>query len=341
MKLSVIIPTHRTSYSALARVLECASLDPAKYEVIVRDNSEDVAKRTLLEVIRAPAMRLAIAPNRGPFENSIEAFRLASGDFVFFLADDDWLSTRGLEHLHALGAQHLADSTVACLTGTYVMETSSGSGLFRYPALDSLDPSERLNGFLLANAPNALYYAAVRHALADFSMCFLEKLPCHFSFHDQLVSLLYIALGRTLQVERITYWYDLGEWETLEKSVSKDRAMYVAAGWPAEVDRLHWLLCGLEGALLLNSQLLKGRSSLDCAHLSNAWFSTMFTRFVHQNREFGFLDTPTNAASASLKRKWISEPNVNPNELLLDICDIFELTDRVGASRYFEFWSSL
>jgi glycosyltransferase involved in cell wall biosynthesis len=341
LKLSVIIPTHRTSYSALARILECASLDPAKFEVIVRDNSEDAAKKSLLEHVGAPAMRLAIARNRGPFENLIQAFHLASGDFVCFLADDDWVSKRGLDDLHDLAAEYLADSTVACLTGTYVMETFSGSGLFRYPPLDSLNASERLNSFLLANGPNALFYSVVRRAVADFSLRLLEKLPYHLSFHDQLVSLLYLALGRTLQIERFTYWYDLGQWDTLEKSVAKDRAMYVAAGWPAEIDRLHWLLCGLEGALLLNSQLLKERSSLDCAHLSNAWFSSMFTRFVNQDREFGLMETPTNSASASLKRKWLAEPSINSNELLLDICDVLEITDRTGASRYFEFWSSL
>ena len=91
------------SYSAVARVLEAATLDSKKFELIVRDNSEDPLKQALLEKIEAPNLRSYTVCNRGGFENSIEALKLASGEFAFFLADDDWLSSRGLEQLHALG----------------------------------------------------------------------------------------------------------------------------------------------------------------------------------------------------------------------------------------------
>src|SRR6266567_6399186 len=114
MKISLVLPTYRTSYSALARVFDSASLDPEKFELIVRDNSEDLEKRALLGKIDSPTIRLSLVPKCDAFENAVEAFRLASGDFVFFLADDDWLSSRGLHQLHSLAIQAESDSSVAC-----------------------------------------------------------------------------------------------------------------------------------------------------------------------------------------------------------------------------------
>jgi len=341
MKISLIIPSNRKSYSAMARILECASLDPSRFEVIVRDNSEDEAKRALLSSIDSPTLRLFTVPNRGAFENPIEALRLATGDFILFLGDDDWLSARGIEQLHALAAREIDDATVACFTGTYLIQTSTQSGLFRYPDLDSDNAAKRVASYFEAKAPNVLYYSAVRRSLATFCFSLLEQLPYKFSYHDQLIAMLYLALGRTLQVDQVVYFYDLGEWETSEKSLAKDRAMYVDAGLPLEIDRLHWLLCGMEGGFLLNSVLLSEKRTYDRKELSDLWFANMFTRFKHHYRETGYESSAINEGSLKLKAKWISESEVNLSELLFDVCEILEKADPAGAERYFKFWSSL
>jgi glycosyltransferase involved in cell wall biosynthesis len=341
MKLSLIIPTNRSSYSAVARILECASLDPAKFELIVRDNSENQQKRDLLARIDSPTLRLFTVANRGAFENPVEALRLATGEYVFFLADDDWWSARGMEALHALATEVGGDESVACLTGAYFIESAQQAGLFRYVNLDSADPAARLAGYFAAPAPNVLYYSAVRRSLATFCFAFLEQLPYKFSYHDQLIAMLYLALGRTLQVRQVTYFYDLGEWETWEKSLSKDRSMYAGAGLPIEIDRLHWLLCGMEGGFLLNSQLLAEKGKYDRQQLSDLWFANMFARFKHHHRETGYKATLVNEATLKLKSKWISQPEVNLSELLLDVCDVIEKADAEGAQRYFRFWSGL
>jgi hypothetical protein len=341
MKISLIIPSNRSSYSAVARILECASLDPAKFELIVRDNSESSKKRDLLARIDSPTLRLFTVENRGAFENPVEALRLATGEFVFFLADDDWWSLRGMEALHALATQVGDDDSVACLTGTYFIESSHQAGLFRYINLDSVDPAARLAGYFKTPAPNVLYYSAVRRPLATFCFAFLEQLPYKFSYHDQLIAMLYLALGRTLQVQRVTYFYDLGEWETWEKSLSKDRSMYVGAGLPIEIDRLHWLLCGMEGGFLLNSQLLAEKGHYDRKQMADLWFAKMFERFKHHHRETGYEATAVNEATLKLKNKWISESEVNLSELLFDVCDVIEKADADGAQRYFKFWTGL
>jgi glycosyltransferase involved in cell wall biosynthesis len=341
MKISLIIPSNRKSYSAMARILECASLDPSKFEVIVRDNSENEAKRALISLIDSPTLRFVTVPNRGAFENPLEGLRLATGEFIFFLADDDWLSARGIEQLHALAMRESDDATVGCLTGTYFIQSSTKSGLFRYPDLHSANPATRFTAYLTANGPNVLYYSAVRRSLAEFCFAFVESIPYKFSFHDQLISMLYLALGRTLQVDQVVYFYDLGEWETWQKSLAKDRAMYVDAGLPLEIDRLHWLLCGMEGGFLLNSVLLSAKGTYDRKELADLWFANMFTRFKDHNRETGYESTAINEGTLKLKNKWISEAEVNLNELLFDVCDILESVDPSGAERYFKFWSSL
>jgi glycosyltransferase involved in cell wall biosynthesis len=339
-RISIVLPTHRASYSAIARIFELASLDSDRFEVVVRDNSEDDEKRRLLMSIKARAVRIESVPNRGPFENPIRALKSATGEFAMMMADDDWISPRGLATLHELLLQHENDAAVACLSGTYLMESSFGSGFFRYSGLDAIDPIPRLNAYISANAPNVIYYSAVRRDLLLFCFDILERLPYRFSYHDQLISMLILAQGRVEQTQRVVYSYDLGEWETFEKSLAKDRAMYAAAGIPAEFDRLHWLLCGLEGALLIKSRLLSDRI-VDPTELSNVWFSGMFYRFKHHAREIGYQSTPLNAATMSVRDKYVEAEEINVNELLLDVCNVIELVDKNGSDRYFNFWSSV
>ena len=166
-------------------------------------------------------------------------------------------------------------------------------------------------------------------------------MPYKFSFHDILMVLLYMSMGRFLLIEGLFYFYDLGGWETHEGTLAKDRTTYVNAGLPIELDRLHWLICGMEGALMLNSRFLVGKGSFDRGRLSDLWFSAMFNRFKHWNREFGWEQTPTNAATKRLKDKWVSHPEINLHELLFDLCDVLEIIDKAGAQRYFDYWSQI
>lgn len=341
MKISVIIPSNRTSDSALARVFETSTLDPDRFELIVRDNSENAKKRSILEMIGSKTLKLYSVPNRGGFENSIEALQLATGEFALFLADDDWISSRGLLQLHALGSQGESDRTVIGATGAFLIETTTATGLLKYSDLDAQDACKRLTGFLKANGPNVLYYSAIRRDLMVFCFRFMEALPYKFSFHDQLMCVMYLAMGRVLQTDRIVYHYDQSDWETLDGTLAKDRTSYVNSGLPIEVDRLHWLICGMEGALLLNSNLLRERASFDRVQLANVWFSANFMRFKHWRRESGYAETPSNAITMKIRDKWLDNEQVNLNELLLDVCSAFEVTDEEGARRYFDFWSTV
>ena len=341
MKISIILPTHRTGYNAIARVLEAASLDPDKFEVIVRDNSDDEAKQRLLEQVRAPVLKVFHVPDLGAVENATEALALATGDFAFFLADDDWVSSKALLQLHDAASSNAADETIILLTGTYLVEVSAASGFVRYQGIESDDALERLQGYLGARGPNVLYYSVVKRSLLTFCLNFVSSLPYKFSFHDQLMVLLYVAAGRALQVQRVFYHYDQSEWETKEGTLAKDRAWYASAGLPIELDRLHWLICGLEGALTLNSARVLNLAARDRERLGGLWFASMFQRFNRWDRELGWTDTPTNEAARRFKQKWGMDREVNLHELLFDLCDVLETADKPGAQKYFEFWSSV
>ena len=341
MKISLVLPTNRTSYAAVARVLDSASLDPDKFELIVRDNSENEHKRALLSKIESPNMRLVTVAGCGAFDNLVEALRLASGEFVYLLGDDDWVSARGLHQLHALAMESEADASVGCVTGAYLLETSNATGFFQYSGLDSPEPLKRLSSYLSANTTNLLCFSAARRSLATFCLAFVGALPYKFSFHDQLISLLYLALGRVLQINRVVYFYDLGDWETPEGSLAKDRAFYNHAGLPLEYDRLHWLFCALEAALLLKSQLVAEKAHYNTAPLADLWFQTMYHRFKHHNRESGYEQTIANVETLKFRKALLSQPTVDLNGLLLDLCDLLEIADKAGGERYFSFWSTL
>jgi len=321
--------------------MEMASLNPNRFEVIVRDNSEDSGKRAILQAIQSPTLKLLTVPNRGGVENFIEIVRAATGDFVIYLADDDWLSTRGLEQLHAMGEPFATDSSVSGLTGTFLIETSNMTGFLKFDSLDAFDAHRRLEGYFKANGPNVLFYAAIRRSVMVFCQELLERLPYKFSFHDQIMTLVYVAAGRLVQIDRAVYFYDLGEWESAEGTLAKDRAFYRESGLPVELDRLHWLICGLEGALLLRSRLLTDKGFKDAPTLASAWFSENFARFYARNREMGYADSPANMITQQIKTKWRGIGQANLSELLLDICSAFEVVDKDGADRYFNFWSTL
>jgi len=321
--------------------MEMAGLDSSRFEVIVRDNSENVEKRAVLDKVQSSTVRVINVPNRGSVENFTEIIHAAAGDFVLYLADDDWLSVRGLEQLHSMAAPFVDDLSISGATGSFLIETSSMTGFLKFDGLDSQDAKRRLAGYFTANGPNVLFYSAVRRSLMLFGLRMMGSLPYKFSFHDQLMTLLYVAAGRVLQLDRIVYFYDLGEWESSEGTLAKDRAFYLDAGLPVEIDRLHWLICGLEGALLLRSRMFANQGLAEAPQLAAAWFSENFARFYARDREQGYAPSPANTITQEIKDKWRGISEANPSELLLDLCSAFEIVDKKGAERYFEFWSTV
>ena len=105
--------------------------------------------------------------------------------------------------------------------------------------------------------------------------------------------------------------------------------MYMKAGLPKEIDRLHWLICGLEGAFTdaigENGRHQQGQ---DCSELGDLWFQFMFGRFINHDRENGLSRNGARRRNAKrASNKWVDERSVDFGELLMDITEAIEISN--------------
>ena len=336
------MPSHRATHSAISRIVELASFDPEKFEVIVRDNSENSYKKNILSHVFADVLKIHFVPKCDATENAVEGVKLAKGDFIFFLADDDRPSIHGLEKLHNLAQSHADDETIASISGTYFVESRSTNFLFTYPPLNHEDPNLRITSFVNdANSLNFIYYSAIRKKHWQMSIDLINSFPYKLSYADLLITMLNLARGKSLKTESIIYHYDYSQWETLENSHERDASSYVAAGLPIEFSHLHYLLCGLEGSLLLNSEFLFNQIAYDTSQAAQKWFQNMFGRFLHQERLISCANTAAYKKVMALKTNLRARSDFNTKDLLLDIAETINVVDPDGARRYFEFWSTI
>lgn len=334
------MPTHRSSPSAIARILELAALDSDKFEVIIQDTSGDPTKRAMLETVQPNSLSLHFVENAGIFSNAQRALQRATEDFVFIAADDDWIFIKAMQQLHAVVAQIAEDQSIVGVTGGYIIEYASANRTFHYDDLNAPQGANRVLGFLRANTSNVLYYSVIRREILSFCYGLIERIPFKLSFDDQLLVALILAHGKMEQIPSLIYAYDNGVWDTLEGSVAKDQSIYHQAGLPAALDPLHWLLCGLEGALLLNSRPMADRGVVGAAAIGSLWMSAMYQRF-RAARPSPFVDDALSREVHVLRTKWLAQSEIATSELLLDICNAVELKDPDASSRYFQFWSTI
>ena len=65
-----------------------------------------------------------------PLENTSEILRLAKGEFIFVVGDDDQCFDRAIEAMPGVLEQFGKDRSVVGVTGLYALETSKGSAIF-------------------------------------------------------------------------------------------------------------------------------------------------------------------------------------------------------------------
>lgn len=132
-KTSVVIPTfNRREWLAHALASVISQTVRAHEIIIVDDGSTDGTSEILDEFVRQhPDMRILVVrqDNRGPSSARNAGMKLASGDFIAFLDDDDiWLPKKMERQLAALEAE----PTIALLgSATDTLKLFGGSRLFR------------------------------------------------------------------------------------------------------------------------------------------------------------------------------------------------------------------
>ena len=341
MQLSILIPTHRSDLLTCSRLAQACSWAGPKVEVIIRDNSGSADKRELLTRFAREHCNIVTVGECGPMENYAETLKLARGDFVFFVADDDLGFDRAIAALPEVIDAARGDASVAGITGLYAVETSQKSAVGGYQEVDSDDPAVRLNAYLGFGGPNLLIYSPIRRVLIARVFDFVNGMPFSFSFHDQIVCMLYLLNGKFVKFNRLLYLYDNSEWETAEKSQKRDLDFYRAASLDPALNKLQWLVCAFEGAVLVrNSDLIPGHAPAQRQAMADRWFATMYQRFVRIPRD-GFGSPQADKAEA-LRAKW--KTNVGQlsfETMLAELCGFLALSSKDNARKYFDFWNPI
>jgi len=341
MQLSVLLPTHRHDLLACSRIVQACSWASADVEVIIRDNSCNAQKRDMLANIQRDNCSLIFADECDALTNISELLRAARGEFIFCLADDDYCVDRAVGAIADTIKRLGKDASLAGVTGHYGIETSNASAVVNYQNVDSDDAVTRIKGYLNFSGPNVLNYSAQRRDMVLRVFAFMRAMPDIFSFHDQIMCLLYLMNGKFVPIKRLIYLYDLGLWEQPESGQKRDLDFYKAAGLDPAINKLHWFLCGFEGAVLArNSGLFPDLPIARRQAVADLWSSLMFIRFTRQTRlTFG---SPFAEAAEKIcaKLRDIKEPQTF-DTMLADICSLIALFSKEKAQTYFEFWDAV
>jgi hypothetical protein len=340
VQLSVLMPTRRTGLAAVSRIAQVCSWAGPDVEVIVRDNSGDAEKRALISRFQGENCRVVLGDPCEPLENMSEVLRLATGEFIFCPHDDDLCFDRAVAAVPSLIKEFSKDSSVSGIAGQVIIEAANNSSLARYAGLDSDDVVARVNGYVDFGGPNALLYSVIRREIYQRIMSFMNGMPVFLSFHDQIVSLLFVLCGKFIQLPRLLYAYDVGVWGTRDTAQQRDVDYYRAAGLDPVLNMLQWLLCAFEGAVLIrNSDLFPNYPMAQRQKMADRWFATKFSMFVGDKRS-AFGSKYESGVQRILTALFASKGQLSFRGLLTEICNVIALFSNDKANLYSEFWKT-
>jgi len=259
-------------------------------------------------------------------ENLMECLKLAKGEFVTMASDDDIIFPRGVEATFEAVRSITDNKLWVGSHGTYSLEQSNGSHGLHYQHLGSPRALERVQGYSEFPGPNLLFYSTIRRSVMLESMEWaFVKHPLKTSFNDQLCVLWWLLKGQFKDVGRFIFSYDNGNWESINQAAKRDADIAAISHTPKAVTRMHWLACGLEGALLA-----KRFGEIDAGKV---WFDLQYKRFKADMR-----DSEVPEAEA-LAKKWREAKRIVPKDILSDLCTLIAMTDKPKADAYKEFWA--
>lgn len=324
---------------ALSRITQACSWAAPSIEVIVRDNSGNLEKRKQMKRFERDNCTIVCVDPCQPLEQMSELLRLAKGDFIFCIADDDLCFDRTIAALPDVIDGTGKDANVVGMSGTYAIESSKGTALAAYNGIDSGDATVRVGGYLNYGGANVLMYSPLRRTMVENVFGFMYGMPFYLSYHDQIACLLYLLNGKFVKLPRLIYAYDVGPWEDPVSAQKRDVDFYRAAGLDAAINKLHWFLCGFEGAVLIrNSDLFPDYPLAQRQAMTDQWFSVMFQRFLH-NPRFPFDSRFVKEAETLCARLRASQGRLSFQDMLGDICEFIALSSPDKAQAYLTFWA--
>jgi hypothetical protein len=181
----------------------------------------------------------------------------------------------------------------------------------------------------------------MRRELVSRIFDFMSDMPFSFSFHDQIMCLLYLINGKFAPLQRLMYLYDMGVWQSRESAEKRDLDFYKGAGLDPAINKLQWIICGFEGAsLIVNSNMLAMLPPVQRQPIADLWFTTMFTRFKGDKRS-AFNSPLADDAERSCKKLLQSTGQLTFERILAEITDFIALSSREAAQNYFSFWDAV
>ncbi len=341
MHLSVLIATNRPGLLASSRIAQACSWAGPNVEVIIRDNSTDAHKRALLPQFQRDNCTIILAEPCDMRTNILEILGLAKGEFIFIMADDDFCFDHAMPSLARVIEEHGQDRTVVGITGAYAIETSQGSAITEYQNTEADDVTQRITGYLNYSGPNILLYAPIRRHLVQRMYGFLGEQPYLFSFHDQIVCMLYLLNGKFVRLKRLLYLYDVGPWEQSEGAQKRDVSFYADAGFDPAINKLHWFLCAFEGAALVrNSDLFPDIPMAQRQTIADLWFFAMYQRFT-KNPRLTFDSRFTGEADKLCANFRQPTGQMSFQNMLTEVSNFMALSSKDHAQRYFDFWNAI
>jgi hypothetical protein len=341
IRLSIVIPSNRDRLDAIARILKACAWSGPQIEVIARDNSGSAVKRQMLAQIERENCQIIAAEPCDARENVARLIQLAKGDFVFIMADDDDYFDQAIAALPRMIEGIVGDQAVSGITGAYVIESSQGSSVVGYQNLESDDTLVRISGYLRENGPNLLFYSPIRRQVLMRTFDLINAMPFVFSFRDQIISLLYLLNGKFIQQKRLMYLYETGKWGSPETAQQIDLSFYKSSKLDPAINKLHWFICGFEGAALIrNSDAIPPYTLAQRQAMADYWFATMFQRFKGHTR-LNFQSSLAAEADALCRKLKSAVVQMSFLDMLKDICNFMELSSPENAQKYLDYWAKV
>jgi hypothetical protein len=143
-----------------------------------------------------------------------------------------------------------------------------------------------------------------------------------------------------VRLPRLLYAYDYGVWQSRDTAEQRDFDFYTAAGLDPAINKLHWFLCGFEGAVLIrNSALFPNHPLAQRQEIADHWFAAMFGRFKGQNRSTR--DSKFAGEAEKIRAKLLTSTGQLPFQgMLAEICGLIALSAPDKAQRYRDFWDA-
>ncbi len=143
-----------------------------------------------------------------------------------------------------------------------------------------------------------------------------------------------------VRLNQLLYLYDVGVWEVGNTAQKRDVDFYKDAGLDPAINKLHWFMCGFEGAVLArNSDVFPDYPLTQRQAIADRWFAEMFTRFKGHAR-LTFDSRFTGEADRLCAKLLTSTGQLSFQGMLAEICGLIALFSKDHAQRYHDFWSA-